>query len=443
MKDGNAPKMKDGRFRGESGILGLLVLFLVGCRSEQGRLGDSLEAARRNVLQVRPAARLDDVRARVWTGAADVGTDEDSDPLYLSIPEVLRVLDAQAPVLTALRIANRSDLDLVSKDLLDPASPFLQGLALPSRGLVLVRPAAVGSLEVVAHELGHVATACMAYMKKERMYLRPGVPLDAAWVDLDALIAAWMLGEGDAQITARAAHAVEKGGVAAADAVWSSVPAFSPESLTEMKLTGPATLHFEDGTTIALLKGETFHVPVDLPQALAHLAYEGSLATVASFHEQGDRVEDTLHRMWSSASYTTRELLFPGKGSKSSHLADRVRRNAPRLKALGVTGATRVGTVFLHQMLVRIAHLDDPEAQRIAWGLEDDIVVRAGDGGMIWRTEWLDPGRATEFAGLYATVLKRTKTDAKIEQVGRRVTVLYGQVPGAQELLDLLPSASS
>lgn len=414
------------------------VMTLAGCVSPGARLNATLRSAREAVLSVRPSAKLEDVRAEIWTASIDVASLLKDEAASLSFHELRRVVDAQFETLLQLDITTPGSLEQVRKELVRLDSDSVEGIALASRGLILVKEAVVGSEAVVAHELGHVAAARMGYTKRrDRISLRGGEELVPEWVDLDALIALWVLGEADAQFTARAAEAHRRDGQDAVDRLWGEPAEVNLEHVGS-KITGAASLRYPDGTVLELKAGGEYIDPAGLLDALMYLAYDGSRATVVASHHRGESVESTLQRMWSAASFSTKELLFLGRANQASRLAGGARQRAPSLADSGVSGATRVGAFLVRELLVRRAHLSESQALEIAGALEDDLALQARGHGCLWLTEWNDGNAAKKFSDLYRLVLEKAGAKASLEIDGPLVTATAGDVPGREAILAAL-----
>lgn len=408
----------------------------VGCRSSQERLDDALRETRQAVLAVRPEVRIDDVRARIWSDSDDVlalTRDEASSLLHV----FRAVLRSHSETVLHLSVSGPDSLSAAESSLLEIHPSSHHGLALPSRALFLVSEEAAESRGTLAHELGHLASARMGYAPAlTRFSVVSGDELDPAWVDLDGLLALWALREGEAQITALAAGAFGRGGNEGLDRIWrapAEVLPFPPSAI----LRGPGRITRPDGTVELVGEGEEYHFPGTLSSALYSLAYEKAVETILSYHESGEGVEETLRRTWSSWSYTTKELLFPGR-REGSGPAKALRRRADPLREAGVTGAVSIGALLVHELLLNMARTSEEVAKRMVARYRDDLAVRTEEGGILWVVEWEDPQTAGEFAALYRSVLDAAGAPGQPRQRGRLVIAEVGEIRDSERLLSVV-----
>ena len=383
--------------RRRGAILILVCAAVSGC-SATGGLETTTESARAAVLAVRPSADLGGVKVEIWTPSTDLVSLAGGEPGGISLPELAGIFEAQAPVLTRLALLDKSDVVEFREQFLGLGTAGTVGLAFPARGLILVTPQGASSVEVIAHEFGHIASARMGYGagSRERLFLRGGRGPDPAWADIDTLIASWLANEADAEFTGRAAAAFLEGKERGLEDLWRRpVPPEEPD------LVGPATITRPDGSTITFGAGEGYFFPKSILDTWIKMAYGGSLRLVIARHADGEGLEEALHRTWERFSFSTREVLFPETAGVSS-------RFAAACRGLGteVSGATRVGALLVRDMLERRAGLSRASAMDLVRRLEDDIVLRAGKDGLLWVTRWSEAESARTFADLYATVRK-------------------------------------
>jgi hypothetical protein len=417
------PGPRAPRVRSLVPVLLLVGVVLTAC-GPRAELRATAESARDAVRSVRPAADLANVRVEIWTRATDVRTLAAAETEGVTLPELATLFEAQAPVLEQLGLVTRQDVADFETAFLELGSEGIAGIAFPASGLVFVTEWAAGSLEVLAHEYGHVASARMGYGARTSQAVFPRGAGAPAFADLDALVAAWLLHEADAELTGRMAAAFAQGGRAAAEALWRErIPVEAPD------LVGPASLTRPDGTRVVLEAGESYVFPKSLLETWLDLAYGGSQRLPLARHADGDDLEATLRRTWAEFTFTTREVLFPDVPTTPSRFAD-----ACADLADGITGATRVGALFVRDALERRGGLSRERALGLVRALEDDVVVRTRDGGLLWVVRWTDDAAAKKFARSYELIV----ANASIRADGRVVTVTVGDVPEAESLLTRL-----
>lgn len=277
--------------RGRMVLVSTAVLLAPGCA-----LGPDLDTtaatAREAVLAVRPQADLNGVRARLLTASVDLKSLVKDDRSGLWLPELGRIVDENAPALVQLSLLDSNDVDEIRREFVDLYMADHSGVAVGSKGLILIVPDQARSIETCAHELAHIATARKGYLLpcSRRYFPRTeGVP-DPAWVDLDAMLASKLLSEADAQLTARAAVAFREGGAEALRRLWRA-----PVDVDPPQGKGPLKVKHPDGTVIELGPGEPFYDTRQTAlRALNHLAYGGSVALLLARHKDGEGLEDTL-----------------------------------------------------------------------------------------------------------------------------------------------------
>ncbi len=389
--------------------------------SSPGDLRAAAESARAAVLAVRPAADLEGVRVEVWTRSTDLRALAEAEAGSVSLPELAAIFEAQAPVLTELALLDTADVDEFREEFLGLGETGIAGLAFPSSGVILVPPQSSGSIDVLAHEFGHIASARMGYGEttRARVFLR--ADRGPAWANVDALVASWLVNEGDAEFTGRMAAAFLEEGEAGSVALWQRpVPPEEPD------LVGPATITRPDGSEVVLEKGEGYIFPKSILATWTKLAYGGSLALVVARRVGDEDLEATLRRTWEGFSFTTREVLFPDAPVESSRFA-----LACKSLEAEASGATRVGALLVRDMLERKSGLSRRGATDLVAALEDDLVLRSVHGGLLWVTTWSDSVSARRFSDLYGVVLPGAarRTD------GHLAVVVLGEVPDVEALL--------
>ena len=299
-----------------------------GCAGRSD-LSTLIRSTREAVQKTRPRSDLSNVQVEVLgetTDLARLAKDLRGSPGFLDMDEIVK---EQSEALVRLQLLDAPTVERIRQKFgnIDPTMADADGVAIPLKDLVRIRQEAA-SMEVLAHEFGHIACHRMGHDEAGRRRICllgvDGAKVDPAWVDLDALIFLWALGEAEAQSTAAAAVAYHAGGPGGLGDLWKTKVEVDL-SKGGMEITGPASIKRADGTTIVEVKsGEKYRSPPeDFLTTLGYLAYEGSLAAVLARHQGDEGLEGTLERLWKEASFTTRELLFPEEPSKQSRLAAR------------------------------------------------------------------------------------------------------------------------
>ena len=342
------------------------------CGSREAQtLEDTVAAARTAVLAVRPAADVARASVRLWMEDEDLAALEAAAPDEVSGLLLQQAIRTQGALLAALGVLDPAALPHIEAAMLSPTTTSTSGLTFPSTGVVLIRVEDAGSLEVVAHELGHVADGALrdAAATSKRIALGAGA-LDPDRIDVDALISDYALSEGSAELTADAAVAMREGGPAALEALWTQRASVQPAGAGGPVLTGPARMTSPGGQVVTLAAGEKHFEPGSLLSALHVLAYDSSRALVLTKHRAGEDLETTLRRAYDETAGNSAELLWPDRPCRPSRLAAGVREGRVTLGP-EVTACTRVGAFLVREMLVRSARVAAPRAGQIARGQGD------------------------------------------------------------------------
>ncbi|HZN41463.1 MAG TPA: hypothetical protein VFD82_21835 [Planctomycetota bacterium] len=382
-----------------------------------------LPTAKERVQRVRDEVDLSAVHLVTWNGPDDVRRATAGQGEMLSYPFVRRVIKAQHLVLRRLGCLPAGDPDRALTDLAGDDPRWIDAFVVPPLATVVARPRAQNDVDLMCHELGHMASWYRGYWRTgaSRVPLRLDAPADPAFCDLDALLAAWALEEGIAEATARAARSMASSGqlpdVEADRRIAQAVPSLTPPVV----FVGPTNSWYQD-LHVVLKAGETYVADESLAVRLVDLAYGTGLRHVRLHRSNEERLEATFARLWREFAGTTRQLLSSGAARLPSLLAGTFRAHAARLAPAPV-GATRAGSFLVLQCLMQRHAGDFDEVLELATCLTDDLVLRWHDDGMLWITDWSDARRAEGFVRWVLPLLP----GAELRQDGARVLVSWGQ----------------
>ena len=381
-------------------ILGLLPT-LASCTG--ARLRTTLDEARPLLEAVRPGVDTSGVRAQVWTRDAQVPDELSASFEPLSFPYVRSVLRRHASVFEKLRLSAPGALPL---EPLIGAKTRIPAFVIPNEHRTLVRPQLADRVETLVHELAHIANWRMGYWEAPKAFywLHP-TKRDPAYVDLDALVSAWALEEGSAELTEEVALArgqsAEIEHVARRFAVASG--ALSPNILAPVY---PRISFFAYG--------------------------DGGRSLWRHYTELGD-VERAIQRAWESFRGTSREVLIPSEESRASRFAAQIREGWDQFSTPPRV-ATRVGTFFTFQSLSQQNELAVEPAWTLARPLRDDLWLEF-DKGTLWLTSWNSAADRDAFAEAF----RRVAPEAEQITRGPFLVITWGNPP--QTDLERLTSA--
>jgi hypothetical protein len=410
-----------------------LVVALGACTTEARRLGDALDRARAEVLDIRPSAALDGLRVETARGDASTptrgGGGDARDVDYGA------VLARHGTALRALGVLSGDDLVELDRSLVRGGFEVTAAFACPEDGRIVVRSAEDATQDVLVHELAHVASWRAGWSRDigERLYVARPAARDLRWFDVDALLAAWALDEGDAEFTTWIARGRRTGGSAEAARLRGSRTAVDLDH-TGPRLKGPIRVTLATGTVLSVAAGETARLPsTELSSVLAYFAYEAAPNAFATIDGDGDTTEDVLEARWSAPRLRTRDLLHLAAGrrpptSPSPGWAGTIAAEP------NVEGATRVGGLLLRCALARRWGATPGSADRLALALADDLVVEMQGGDVAWITLWDDVASATEFESIRLRVAGTGRE--QVQRSGRRV--IAGAARPVEQLLRLM-----
>jgi hypothetical protein len=341
----------------------------------------------------------------------------------LPLPVLEDVFETQGEILLHLGVLGAGDIASLREEFLHPSDRSTAAMSFPSIGLILVSSSYGDSIDVLVHELGHLVSAEQGYERTahDSYSLARTGELDPSWIDLDALLASWLAEEAEAEMTGRIAIAFNSGGATAVERLWrAEIQEEHPD------VTGPARIHISKEETIELAPGEGYFFKKSIVQDLIKFAYGGSMRLVRARHKSGESLEETLQRMWSGFSYMTREVLYPYDPVSVSRLAATARQGS-----IEAVGATRIGSLLVREMLERRGHLSRTRASKIARNMEDDIVLKVPEGGVIWIIQWEDEHVANDFVDAYQPL----DPVARIGTRGSVTSITWGTVPDSEEIV--------
>lgn len=381
------------------GLLLALLLTLAGCAGS--RLRSSLEDARPLLESVRPGVDLTGVRANVWTRDSQVPHEFTPSSEPLSFPFVRQVLRRHASLFEKLRLSTPGSLPL--EPLIGPKTR-IPAFVIPDEHRMLVRPQLAGRVGTMVHELAHIANWRKGYWEKPKAYfwLHP-TERGAEFVDIDALVSAWALEEGSAELSEEVALARGE----------------------------PAELE-QVAQRFAVASGTLSpNILAPVYPRISFFAYgDGGRALWRHFSETQD-VERSIARAWDHYRGTSREILVASEEPRPSALATRLRKEWGQLSP-PPRAATRVGTFFTFQAISQQNDLEVEPAWGITRALVDDLWLEF-EGGTLWISTWSSEEARAEFAHAIRTIAP----EAEQESRGAHLLVAWGSVPetGMETLL--------
>lgn len=425
-------------------LLAITALALSGCYST-ARLHENSDEAARRLLDVRPRAEVSGIEPGLWMSERDF-LDAKAGLEDSLIHSTERLLRAQLPLLLRLGLlteADTAELDAVSG--LGDAAHF-GAFAVPETGRFFVKPGGE-SVELCIHEIAHIVSYRFGYMDGWPVAMR-GEKLDARWIDLDALLAAWALDEAVAEVTEEVATLHAKGGEVRK--FWDAETSLGSR-LAANHFAGPISISYADGRELRVEAGTYVHESDSIARRLLNFVYRASQRAVthgAEFPAAPDGAVDldlAFARVWQNFSFTTRQVLFPEGEHSRSRFAARFRESG-----LIVAGATRVGAFAVHEFVMRRADLptQDPLEEGLAFvrledwnaesdkvrALRDDILLRDANDALLWIVAWDSDEAADWFAETYRAAMP----DADTRRDGRIVIVNVDGFENADATLALL-----
>lgn len=367
------------------------LLLMTACASPESTLGEARDLLER----VRPDAQLQDVRVVVWNSAADAEAATADAKEYLSLPYVQRVLLAHAQDFE--RLGMKRAFEVLAQRRLATDAPDIPAFVVPTAGSVVARPAAATNLDVMTHELSHIASWQQGYWDAPAPFLwldaeRVG---DPNWIDLDAFIAGWAIEEGCAELTSAIAMSLLEPETERASFVQRHID-WAGDALTKSIL-GPLVVRTQQ------------------------FAYGNGLRFVAA--RGGDATKDLESRIrdaWQTFRGTSLEVLKPDRSSTPSRLAAALRRDLPTLDPRPVA-ATRWGAFLMFEVLSEAQGYEVAEFLPLVDAFRDDLWLTFDGGRQLWITEWDSIESAAEFAQRIAGVT----TAASVSREARRTLVSW------------------
>ena len=370
--------------------MGISAILILGLGLAQGCVGDpgpTLAMARKQVRRVLPDADLSGVDAEVWTSDSQAETKRNLAAEALSYPFARKILREQGEVFARLGLIRKGEQPL---EKLIGRHATVPAFVVPSESLILVRPQVVERIDILSHELGHIASFRAGYWNRAAPYLwlHPQKVLDPSWVNLDAYIAAWAMEEGTAEYTAIASRAADEGETSTQMLDWLRQGALSPRIL------GPLSIRI---TQFAYGDG---------PRYISH-------ATPPT-----PGLRSRLDTAWRRFSGTTREILDPALTPLPSPLAGRIRERFDALDPKPLR-ATRIGSFLLFQSLSRLDGFAVEPGAGYARALVDDVFLSWGSGRQLWITRWPDAETGHRFIADF----RRVAPDLRVLRDGADVVL--------------------
>jgi hypothetical protein len=313
-------------------------------------------------------------------------------------PAALAILQSQGPALMRLGLLAQDDIPGIRSKI--ASGSWAAAMAVPDQGFVFVKPDHITNIEILVHELAHVASARFGYGDLSGVGIGGAEPTDPAWVNVDGAIAGWAMEEGEAVLTAAAAMNAQAGTTLPAGAL-----AFWARNLSAQ----PS--------------------PDGLFDRLRHLLYQESPTQFTSRARDKDGLEDVISRAWAECVYQTVQILHPDAEMKKSDLWPRVRE----CRGLGPSGGTRAGGFLAREMLCRRGGQSREDAGRLVKALMDDGILW-WESGALWIVRWKDTASAAEFVEAY----KKVQPQASISRENGLVTIEVGTVPDHNRWTKLL-----
>ena len=430
-------KSSPGRVRNALFVVLVFTAILSGCTSHRRTLHKTAEEAGQAVVAVRPQADVSGIKYSF------LDRDKLSEAVLLVAQSPSRntaaeSIETQTPTLLALGIMEAGEASALRTSFIEPNPDLHGGVAIYDLDLVLIRRDHVADLRMLAHEIAHIVTARTGYLDdwNREISMSPGEGFDPAWVDLDALISYWSLVEGEAQLTALAADYWNKGGpLVTGVAVSLPVEVALPGTV---EISGPGSIEFSDGRVIKLKEGEVRRMGLGLFYTLNFVAYEVSLATFQKQMKGDFKLEEVFAATWRTATFTTRELLFPkGIAHERSRLHARIEAIKDGLIGLGVESATRVGTLLMNQLLQERMQQEHETVSTLRAALVDDAVLSSKDY-RVWITDWDSTTAATMFSTLYCQWMIDRGVKITSEVDGTRAVFSIGEAANTQAIISAL-----
>ena len=379
--------------------LGLLVLVLSSCVASPE---PTIREARLKIQRVLPDADLSGVEAEIWRSDSQAEARRVLATEALSYPFAREILAGRADVFSRLGLIAPGERPL---DSLIGKNSSIPAFVVPSRNLILLRPQVVERVEVVSHELGHIASFRNGYWKRPApfLWLHPRFQMDPKWVDLDAYIASWAMEEGTAEFTSLSAMSGDGDASVKQINRWWRPGALSPSFL------GPLSIRI---TQLAYGDG---------PRYIAHLSSGPS------------GVRAKLDAAWNRFRGSTREIMDPRLAPRSSQLAGTVRERFDSLMP-PPTSVTRIGSFLLFQSISRLDGFAVQPGATLARALLDDLFLAWDGGQQLWITVWPDEESGRRFVAEF----RRVSPELELIRSGSTV-VLGWNSPPTQALGVLLP----
>ncbi len=376
--------------------------------------------AKSRVEKVRSGVHLSGFKVVIWNGPADVRRYAFAPDKVevLSFPFLRKVIANQFLVFHRLGLLPPGPPEVALTQLVGENPSWVAAFVVPSQKVILVRPNAQRDLSLLCHEFGHMASWQKGYWQagSRLVPLVSARPRDPNFVNLDALISAWALEEGIAEMTSRAGmHPNDYSSRASMERARKMAEQM-PTILPPLVFKGPTHAVYNDHK-IDLKKGEVYVHKESLATSLSNLAYDTGLRYVQRRRKYGEELEQTFARLWSGFRGETRQLMYSGsKGG--SRLAQDFRSQGERILPVP-SGATRVGSFLTLRSLLSKDATRFTEAFALVKKLSDDFLLRWKGGGMLWISDWSDEDSAASFKKWAEASL----VDARVSRVSTRVCV--------------------
>jgi hypothetical protein len=345
------------------------------------------------------------MRAELWTGTTRAEELANLEHSLVTGSVLDDVFKKYGHAFVSIGLLSEGDVADLQREFLHSEQGVSAAVSFPTSGIILVSPEHAQSVGVLSHELGHIVTAQRRYTERIQGHANSrSISGDSLTeLDIDAIVALWLAEEADAEMTSRVAVAYAGGGDQAVRELWKQeVQGQRPD------LVGPATVTLPGGKRVQLAAGEEFFFERSILKDLTALAYGASLRLVQARHQSGEELEDTLQRMWSTFSFTTREVLTPEAPLPS-----------PKLRALADqqvsqdAHCTRVGALLVREMLEHGAGLSRSQASQLSGLWEDDVLVRSATGGVLWVIRWSNGDAALAFNKAYSVIGRASAVEAR------------------------------
>ena len=364
----------------------------------QAELEETLRTVRGILRKIRSDIDVDSYSVELWTDAPESTHSE------LPLTDTVATLEHVAA-------AGAAHFDAIQRFL--PAGPK-EGLPVlvyprptlthPATRTVKIRPEHAGTMRHLLYALVEANHPRVGHPDLARFGVS-GEQTDWAWTDLDGLLATTCIIDGLVMVHGQAALR----------------RLFTPAEFSEL--------------LILVRRALNRRVP-PMPDAKfqwAHLSGSGFSAVLQRL-QAGDDPTRLTRRVWETASYQTRAILFPEDAAVTEPAA--LWPSAQELKTQHALGATHVGAYLTAWLLMQQGSHTPTQAYGVARSLEDDVLIQAKDGAL-WITQWADECAAETWLDL------QSKVDA-VSARGRYVVAQVGIVPEAEAWIGhLLPEASA